>query len=267
MGAEPGIPREDERPPREPEEDESKPAARQSGRGPVADALRLADLGRAVQVHQDGQRPAAGGERERHQGGQHHPRVPVPPGRIGVRRPDGVPVPPLAVHLRPGVAVRRVVPGQIGRAVRDEAVEQEPGEGAPALQPGPLGRGQHPAVTGVVPRGQLADRPEQVGDGSPAGGEDGGGREDDEPGVGRLSEVREEGREQRLSLGGEEHGGRPWAAKSGRSRPHATRGTIKETAQVELQVVCAVLVSASDGGHAMCGPRRPSSPPDAALRH
>src|SRR5215207_7710464 len=69
-----------------------------------------------------------------------------------------------------------------------------------------------------MPGCQVADGAEDVRHGPAAGGQDGRRGQDDEPNVRRVGEVREEGREERLGLGGQEHGGRPWAARSGRSR-------------------------------------------------
>ena len=124
--------------------------------------------------------------------------------------------------------VDRVVPDEIDRAVRDEVGEPVPGAGAPQRQPRPLGRRQNPAIAGRVPRGQVADGPEQVRHRPAAGGQDGGRGEDDEPGLGRVGEVREERRHQRPGLGGEEQGGHPWAAMGSRSHYHATHGTAEK---------------------------------------
>jgi hypothetical protein len=59
----------------------------------------------------------------------------------------------------------------------------------------PPGSGTHVMSTDhtwlPVPGCQPADRPQEVGDGPAAGGQDGGGQ-GDQPGVGRVGEVRDE---------------------------------------------------------------------------
>lgn len=177
-------------------------AAGELGRGLVPAALGPVEVGRPVQVHQDGQRPGAGSEREPDEHGQHDPAVPVPPGGVGVGRADRVPVPGLPVHARPRVAVHCVVADQADRAVGDQVVEQEPCEGAAEFEPGPLGGRQDPLVAGPVAGGQPADGAEEVGHGPPAGGQDSGCGEGQEPGVRRVGEVRGEGGQQRPGVGG-----------------------------------------------------------------
>jgi hypothetical protein len=167
----PGIPDEHEGAAGEPPQQQAEQPAHELCRGPVPDALGRADLGGAVQVHQDGQRPPPGGERELDQDGEDDPLVPVPPGRVRVARPDRVAVPGLPVHRPAGVPVDRVTADQVDRPVRDEVVEQEPREGAPQLQPGPRGAGEDPAVVGRVAGGEVPEGPQQVGDGPPTGGE------------------------------------------------------------------------------------------------
>jgi hypothetical protein len=100
------------------------------------------------------------------------------------------------------VPVHRVVADEMGRPVRHDVGEKVPGEGAAQGQAGPFGGGQQPAIAGSVPRGEVADRAEQVGHRPPAGGDDGRRGEDHEPGVRRAGQVREEGGQQRLGLGG-----------------------------------------------------------------
>jgi len=91
----------------------------------MPDALGLADLGRAVRVHEDRQRQPPGGEREPDRDRRDDPLVPVPPRGVRVAKPDGVPVPALAVHLRPRVPVHRVVADRIDRPVGDDVGKQD----------------------------------------------------------------------------------------------------------------------------------------------
>ena len=104
-------------------------------------------------------------------------------------RPDRVAVPGLPVDGPPGVAVHRIVPDQVDRAIGGHVVEQEPGQGAPEPHPGPGGAGEHPSVVGRVPRREVAEGAEEVGHGPPAGRQDGPDQQRREPLVGRAGEL------------------------------------------------------------------------------
>lgn len=181
------------------EPDQQHPQRATGGLGgrAVPAALGPVLVRRAVQVDQHGQDPRAGGERELHEDGQHHPPAAVPPGGVHVGRADRVAVPPLAVHLFAPVPVHGVVPDQHDRAAGDEVVEQEPHQDAAESEPGPPGRRGHLSVGGAVPGRQVPGRPQEVGDGPPSGGQDGRAEEGEEPGVGGLGGQRRERREQR----------------------------------------------------------------------
>jgi len=120
---------------------------------------------------------------------------------VGVGRADGVAVPGLAVDRAAGVTVHGVVADEHDRAVRDDVVEQEPGEGGPELDAGPRGSGQDPVVAGRVAGGEVADGAEEVGDGPPAGRQDGGHQEGREPVERRGGEGREEGQRHGAGFG------------------------------------------------------------------
>ena len=80
----------------------------------------------------------------------------------------------LAVDLLPLVAVRGVVADEDYRAARGQVAQQEVRQLQAEVQAGPGGRGQDALVVGAVARCHRPESAEEVGDGAPAGGEDGG---------------------------------------------------------------------------------------------
>jgi hypothetical protein len=99
------------------------------------------------------------------------------------------------------VTIDGVVADQRHRPERDEAVEHEPRQGAPEGQPRPRRAGQDAAVVGRVAGGELTEGADQVGDGPPAGGQDGPDQQRGEPLVRRAGEVEGEGVDQRVGFG------------------------------------------------------------------
>ena len=116
-------------------------------------------------------------------------------------RANGVAVPGLAVHGPAGVPIDGVVADQLDRPVGDDVFEQEPHQGAAEREAGPGCSGQDAAVTGNVSGCQLAEGAQQVGDGAPAGRQDGSGQERGEPLVGGAGEVESENLYERVRLG------------------------------------------------------------------
>ena len=80
-------------------------------------------------------------------------------------------------------------------------VEHELHQGAAEREPGPGCAGQNALVVGAVPRCQVAERAEQVGDGSSPGGDEGRDQQCREPLVGGVGEVQGENLDQRVCFG------------------------------------------------------------------
>ena len=99
------------------------------------------------------------------------------------------------------MAVDGVVPDEHDRAGGDDVVEQEPSHGAPDGGPRPRGTGEDAAVVGRVTGGEVAEGAEDVGDGPPAGRQDGPDQEDGEPLVGRAGELEGEHLDEGVGLG------------------------------------------------------------------
>jgi hypothetical protein len=81
-------------------------------------------------------------------------------------------------------------------AVGDEVPEDEPAQPATELQAGPRGGGQDALVAGPVAVGQIADGADEVRDGAPAGGQDGGRQQQLEPAEGRGGEGGSQGQQE-----------------------------------------------------------------------
>ena len=115
---------------------------------------------------------------------------------------DRVTMAGLAVDLAAGVAVDRVVADQDDRLIGGDQGHHEPRELASQPECGPSGTGEDPLVGGAMPPADRRGGAKDVGDGTPAGGEDGRAEQGDEPMGRRLGEDRREGIEHRLGLGG-----------------------------------------------------------------
>ena len=85
--------------------------------------------------------------------------------------------------------------------VGGEQGDDEPAEAAGQLHGGPGGGGEDPLVAGDVAVGQGRGDAEQVGDGAPAGGQQGGAHQQGEALVGRPGEGGRDGLEDRQGLG------------------------------------------------------------------
>lgn len=89
--------------------------------------------------------------------------VAVPPSGVGMRGPDGVPMPGLAVHPPPRMPVDGVVSDECHRPRGHKAVHQKAGQRAAQFDAGPPGGGQHAPVAGGVTGGEEFKRAEDVG--------------------------------------------------------------------------------------------------------
>jgi hypothetical protein len=99
------------------------------------------------------------------------------------------------------VPVHGVVADQHHGASGEQVVEQESHQGTAEGEPGPRRAGEHALVIGAVPGCQVAERAEQVGDGSPPGGDEGGDQQCREALVGGAGEVESENLDQRVRFG------------------------------------------------------------------
>jgi hypothetical protein len=106
------------------------------------------------------------------------------------------------MDVLPGVAIDGVVADEEHPPVGDRAREDEAGPGTARARPRPGGAGEGALVVGPVARGERPEGAEQIRDGVPAPGEEGGGEEEGEPPIGRSRGMRREGREQRRGLVG-----------------------------------------------------------------
>jgi len=154
----------------------------------VPTAMFTVPLGGPIQGHQHGQRPGARREGELDQHGQDDPLVPPPPGGIAVRRADRVAVAALAVDLRAAVLIDGIVAGQRDGLAGGDAAKDGAGQGVGQGPGGPLPPGEDAVVAGGMAGGQAAGGAKQVGDGAPAGVQDGGGHEGEETLEGRPGE-------------------------------------------------------------------------------
>ena len=93
-----------------------------------------------------------------------------------------------AVDLGAAMLVDGIVAGQEDRAVGpimiEDELRQEPGQ----LEGGPGSFREDAVIAGGISRSQARDGAEEVGDGAPAGGQDGGHEQDQEALVGGLEE-------------------------------------------------------------------------------
>jgi hypothetical protein len=155
-----------------------------------------------VQRHQQGQRPGPGGEGEADEHRQDDPLVPPAERGERVGGADGVAMAALAVDVGAGVLGDGVVASQRDGAFGRESGEDRVCEPARQRPEGPAIPGEDAVVAGGVPGCEGAEGPHQVGDGTPAQGQDGGEGEQEESVVGRAREGRFEGVE-----GGADHFG------------------------------------------------------------
>ena len=186
---------EDEAPVGDAHQHQAEQSAHDLGRGAVRPAALRVVLGRAVEVHQDRQRPGACGEGEADEDGEGDPLVAVTPDGVGVAAADRVAVAGLAVDLTAGVAVHGVVTDQHDRPVGDEGVQQQAGQRAAQAEARPGGTRQDAAVVGGVARGEVAERAQQVGDGVAAGGQQRGRQQGGETRGRGSGELRQQGGE------------------------------------------------------------------------
>src|SRR5438067_7908720 len=166
--------------------------------------LGLILLGRG-QVQGDHQRqsPSPRGPGDFDQHGQDDPLVPPAKGGEGMSGTDRVAMTTLAVDLGTRVLGDRVVARQFDRALGYEP-GQHPVDVPPCQdQRAPAVSGEDAVKTTGVAGSQSVQAPEQVGDGSSAEDQDGGQRQQDEPGVGGAREGRFEGIEDRAGWLGE----------------------------------------------------------------
>src|SRR5262249_19019263 len=180
-----------------------------------AAALPIVLLG-AVQGHQHGQgpRPAGAGQPDQH--GQDDPLVPPAPGGVAVAAADGVAVLRLAVDLPAGGFGGRGVGHQGDDARGPVAAQHGAGQQGGQAQAGPARLGEDAVVAGRGAPAEVANGPQQVGDGAAAGGEDTGdgeqlGAGEDGAGEGGLEEGEDgQGAAGYAGQGASWRGYRPW---------------------------------------------------------
>jgi len=144
-----GIPGEDERAVRETDPQPAPEATPEWGRSPVGPvAFPVVVLG-AVEVDEDRPSPRARGEGEPDEDREDDPLVAVPPGGVGGRGPDGVPMAGVAVDARPGVP---------RGAVGEEAVEEETNPAPPRMKAGPGRAGEDSRAVRPVAGGEVPER-------------------------------------------------------------------------------------------------------------
>jgi hypothetical protein len=109
---------------------------------------------------------------------------------------NGVAVATLAVDLGAGVFRDGVIAGDGDGTLRQEAVEDEDGQGSGEAPAVPAAAGEEAVEAGGVARDESAQGTEEVGDGTAACGEDGGEEEGAEAEEGRACKGRGEGVEE-----------------------------------------------------------------------
>lgn len=132
---------------------------------------------RAIQGRQDRQSPRARGKREFHREGQDHPPVSPAKHDMVMRRTHGVMMTPFAVDTLAAMLRGGVVHRDQHRFVGWD-LTQDGGRDYVAQRPqGPDRAREHPMVGAGVPGGQTPQGPQNPGNGSPPGGQNGSHRQ------------------------------------------------------------------------------------------